>query len=166
MGNKNYTNYSKNKNDDKHVISEELEETVLKAGGEVMRVNSVEDQPEETNTEFAVTEEADGVHVRPVVDGEVIDTPVEQIIQPEENQENIDDHSGETDQDNVATEGIVDCEKLYVRKEATINSEPLAIINKSEEVSIDLNESTEDFYKVHTTSEVEGYCMKKFINVK
>lgn len=141
MGNKNYTNYSKNK-------------------------NKPENKHEETNTEFAVTEEIDGVHIRPVINGEIIDTPVEQIIQPEQNQENIDDQSDEPEQNTVTPEGIVDCEKLYVRKEATTNSEPITIINKSEEVSIDLNESTEDFYKVHTTSGVEGYCMKKFINVK
>lgn len=34
---------------------------------------------------FAVTEEDDGnIHVRPVVDGEIIDTPVEQIIKEDE----------------------------------------------------------------------------------
>ena len=140
MGNKNYSN-NKNKPENKH---------------------------EETNTEFAVTEEIDGVHIRPVINGEIIDTPVEETIQPEQNQENIDDLSYETEQEQntVTPEGIVDCEKLYVRKEATTNSEPITIINKSEEVSIDLNESTEDFYKVHTTFGVEGYCMKKFINIK
>lgn len=141
MGNKNYTNYSNNK-------------------------NKPENKHEETNTEFAVTEEIDGVHIRPVINGEIIDTPVEQIIQPEQNQENIDDQSDEPEQNTVTPEGIVDCEKLYVRKEATTNSEPITIINKSEEVSIDLNESTEDFYKVHTVSGIEGYCMKKYINVK
>lgn len=141
MGNKNYTNYQKNK-------------------------NKAENKTDETNTEFAVTNETDGVHVRPVINGEVIDTPVEQIIQPEENQENIDDQTDEIDQDNVVTEGVVNCERLYVRKEATINSDPITIINKSEEVTIDLIASTEDFYKVHTVSRIEGYCMKKFINVK
>ena len=64
MGNKNYTNYSNNK-------------------------NKPENKHEETNTEFAVTEENDGVHIRPVINGEIIDTPVEEIIQPEQNQENI-----------------------------------------------------------------------------
>lgn len=37
------------------------------------------------NIEFAVTNESDGnVHVRPVVDGEIIDTPVEEVINPNE----------------------------------------------------------------------------------
>ena len=33
-------------------------------------------------TKWAVTEEKDGIHVRPVVDGEIIDTPVEKVIKP------------------------------------------------------------------------------------
>lgn len=36
---------------------------------------------EKNKAQFAVTQEDDGnVHVRPVVDGEIVDTPVEQVI--------------------------------------------------------------------------------------
>lgn len=142
MGNKNYTNYSNNK-------------------------NKAKNKAEETNTEFAVTEKIDGVHIRPVINGEVIDAPVEQIIQPgETDQDNIDEHSGETDQDNIATEGIVNCEKLYVRKEANVESEPIEVIKKADKVTIDPDASTEYFYKVNTESGKEGYCMEQFINIK
>lgn len=41
-------------------------------------------EKKEEKVEFAVTEEKDGVHVRPVVDGKVIDTPVEKVEKTEE----------------------------------------------------------------------------------
>ena len=41
---------------------------------------------EETKEQWTVTKEEDGnVHVRPVVNGEIIDTPVEEIIKPKTN---------------------------------------------------------------------------------
>lgn len=67
----------------------------------------------------------------------------------------------------VQTIGFVDgCNSLRVRKESSVDSEELCIIAKSTEVVIDLENSTEDFYKVTTSEGVEGYCMKKFITIK
>ena len=67
----------------------------------------------------------------------------------------------------VQTIGFVDnCEHLRVRKESNVDSEELCIINKLSEVVIDLDNSTDYFYKVTTSEGVEGYCMKKFITVK
>lgn len=63
--------------------------------------------------------------------------------------------------------GYVDnCECLRVRKESNVDSEELCIINKLSEVVIDLDNSTDYFYKVTTSDGVEGYCMKKFITIK
>lgn len=63
--------------------------------------------------------------------------------------------------------GFVDnCERLRVRKESNVDSEELCIINKLSEVVIDLDNSTDEFYKVKTSEGVEGYCMKKFITIK
>ena len=65
-------------------IVEEAEET----GKTVEEV--VEEIVEETKEEWAVTEEEDGnVHVRPVVDGEIIDTPVEKVLNFDEDKEEI-----------------------------------------------------------------------------
>ena len=65
------------------------------------------------------------------------------------------------------TVGFVDnCECLRVRKESNVDSEELCIINKLSEVVIDLDNSTDYFYKVTTSEGVEGYCMKKFITIK
>ena len=67
----------------------------------------------------------------------------------------------------VPTVGVVDnCECLRVRKESNVDSEELCIINKLSEVVIDLDNSTDYFYKVTTSEGVEGYCMKKFITIK
>ena len=67
----------------------------------------------------------------------------------------------------VQTVGFVDnCEHLRVRKESNVDSEELCIINKLSEVVIDLDNSTDYFYKVKTSEGVEGYCMKKFITIK
>lgn len=67
----------------------------------------------------------------------------------------------------VQTVGFVDnCECLCVRKESNVDSEELCIINKLSEVVIDLDNSTDYFYKVTTSEGVEGYCMKKFITIK
>lgn len=157
MGNKNYTKYSENSKNNQHVVSEELEETVLAAGGEVIRV----DQVEET---LAVTEEEDGVHVRPVVDGEIIDTPVVEVIKPEEITEE------ETIlPSNTKSIGVVTgCSKLNVRKEPYKDAEILCVINKNEEVEINTEEEAtyEYFYKVITSKGVEGYCIKDFISIK
>ena len=67
----------------------------------------------------------------------------------------------------VQTVGFVDnCECLRVRKESNVDSEELCIISKLSEVVIDLDNSTDYFYKVTTSEGVEGYCMKKFITIK
>ena len=63
-------------------------------------------------------------------------------------------------------EGTVGCEKLYVRSDATVDSEPVGIINRDSKVFVYEGESTEEFYKVCTATGLEGYCMKKFISVQ
>ena len=63
-------------------------------------------------------------------------------------------------------EGTVGCEKLYVRSDATVDSEPVGVINCDSKVFVYEDESTEEFYKVCTATGLEGYCMKKFISVQ
>ena len=57
-------------------------------------------------------------------------------------------------------------EKLYVRKEASKDSEPVGIVTDKDDLSIDVARSTDDFYKVITSNGLEGYCIKQFINIK
>lgn len=61
---------------------------------------------------------------------------------------------------------VTGCSRLYVREKANKESKFLCIINQNAEVVIDTEKSTKDFYKVCTSTGVEGYCMKKFISIK
>ena len=104
---------------------------------------------------------------------EVVEADVEQepimdpVIEAEAEQaQEIVEESQEVEE-TVSTVGFVDnCECLRVRKESNVDSEELCIINKLSEVVIDLDNSTDYFYKVTTSEGVEGYCMKKFITIK
>lgn len=58
--------------------------------------------------------------------------------------------------------GAVDhCEQLRVRKEPSTTSDIVKLINKGAKVKVNLDESTDDFYKVQ-----DGFCMKKFITLQ
>ena len=61
---------------------------------------------------------------------------------------------------------VIDCAKLNVRSEPYIDSNIVCVIPGSTEVEVDEENSTEDFYKICTYSGVEGFCMKKFIQLK
>lgn len=170
---------------------------------------------EELKETFVVTQENDGnVHVRPVVNGEIQDTPVETIITQEELQTEVTeeivgavanaivDEAKETDKtvemvvneivdetkDNEPVQNdkpeieddeelvmhlefaTVSCKsKLNVRKEPSKEAEVLCAIDNGTELTVDLVNSTDDFYKViidHNNKLVEGYCMKQFISIK
>ena len=56
-------------------------------------------------------------------------------------------------------------EKLYVRKEASKDSEPVGIVTDKDDLSIDIAHSTDDFYKVITSNGLEGYCVKEFVKI-
>ena len=123
MGNKNYTKYSDNSNNN-NVITPET----------------------------PVTPETPEVITEP----EVTTEPVTQ-----NDSENNDDHSGT----NIIAV-VTNCTKLNVRKEAKKDAEVVCVINKGTELALDLDTSTEDFYKVSTSNGVEGYCVKDFIEIK
>lgn len=62
--------------------------------------------------------------------------------------------------------GKVDnCDKLNVREYPNVSASVLCTLVKSTEVMIVESESTEMFYKVYTTSGVNGFCMKDFITI-
>lgn len=68
-----------------------------------------------------------------------------------------------SDPEPVVTEGMVNCEQLYVRSAPTTNSEPLDIIKRDAVVTI--VEDAGEFYNVCTETGLDGFCMKKFITV-
>ena len=60
---------------------------------------------------------------------------------------------------------VVNCDRLRVRQEPTIDAPVVKEITKGAEVMVDFETSTDDFYSVVTESGSEGFCMKKFVTV-
>lgn len=67
---------------------------------------------------------------------------------------------------NVITIGVVSSKtSLCLREMPEPTGKIIATLNPGTELEIDEVESTDDFYKVCTSAGLEGYCMKKFINL-
>lgn len=61
---------------------------------------------------------------------------------------------------------VTDCLRLNIREEPTKDSAITAIVTCLDELKIDPDNSTDDWYAVCTASGVEGFCMKKFVAVR
>lgn len=64
---------------------------------------------------------------------------------------------------------VTGCVKLNVRKEPSKNAEIVCVLEEFTEVTVEETLPTDEFYKISTSVNgvlVEGYCMKKFINIK
>lgn len=62
--------------------------------------------------------------------------------------------------------GIVTANKLNIRKLPALNAEVVAVVDKNTKLMIDPEYETVEWFKVCTAAGVEGYCMKKFVEVK
>lgn len=62
--------------------------------------------------------------------------------------------------------GIVNCLRLHIFSEPKLESDIVCKVRYLTEVEIDLNESTEDFYKIYTAIGAEGFCQKDLITIK
>lgn len=60
---------------------------------------------------------------------------------------------------------VTNCLYLNVRKRPDINADVAVVIDALTQVVVDLDASTEDFYKVVTSDGIEGFCMKKYITL-
>ena len=61
---------------------------------------------------------------------------------------------------------VTGCMKLNIRLKPNVNSEPVCVVDVNSELKIDANKSNKDWYSVYTSAGVEGYCMRKFVEVK
>lgn len=68
----------------------------------------------------------------------------------------------------VAVIGVVtNCERLRIRSTSSVeDGNVVTEIVKGTEVQIDMENSTDDFYKVYVASGAAGFCMKQFIEIK
>lgn len=62
--------------------------------------------------------------------------------------------------------GIVNCLRLHIFSEPSLESEIVCKIRYLTEVEIDLNNSTEDFYKIYTAIGAAGFCQKNLVTIK
>ena len=153
MGNKNYTKYSENSNNNTNV-----------------NFNNDSITPETPVTsETPVTPELPEVQNNPevITTPEEITNPVtpEEPADPETNLEleNNDQNKQKAVEPKLGV--IVGCTMLNMRKEPSKDSDVVTILSKSDSVQVYLDESTEDFYKVRIVDK-EGYCVKDFIEIK
>lgn len=60
--------------------------------------------------------------------------------------------------------GYVNCDKLYLRKKPSFDSDAVTILNRDEELMI-MSDEDPEWYNVYTASGQEGFCMKDFIKL-
>lgn len=60
---------------------------------------------------------------------------------------------------------VTDCLRLNVREDAHPTAMIVGTINAETELVVDMAESTSEFYKIVTSTGIEGYCMKQFITI-
>lgn len=61
---------------------------------------------------------------------------------------------------------VANCQRLNIRKEPSIDSEVVGVIEVSNELAIDMVNSTDEWFAVCTVDGVEGFCMKMFIELR
>ena len=66
----------------------------------------------------------------------------------------------------TVTGTVANCSKLNVRAKPATDAEVVTILNSDSEVKIDPARSTNEWLKITTAAGVEGFCMRKFVNVK
>ena len=130
-------------------VTEVTEETTEESSNKVNEtVEQVEETVNEVEESINETEETTEEVTEEVTEPDVIVPGIENNV---ENNEVIGKISG--------------FEKLYVRKEASKDSEPVGIVTDKDDLSIDIARSTDDFYKVITSNGLEGYCVKEFVKI-
>ena len=59
---------------------------------------------------------------------------------------------------------VANCAKLNVRVNPDTSASVVCVLEAAAEVEIDPIESTKEWFKVTTSTGVNGYCMRKFVN--
>ena len=145
MENNNIEELNQNIEEVTEVTEETIEENTEEVNETIEQVEETVNEVEESNNEAEETTEE---VTKEVTEPEVIVPSIENNV---ENNEVIGKISG--------------FEKLYVRKEASKDSEPVGIVTDKDDLSIDVARSTDDFYKVITSNGLEGYCVKEFVKI-
>lgn len=69
------------------------------------------------------------------------------------------------DEPKIETIGVVaNCNKLNIREKPDIKSEVVCEVRIGSELKIDMDESTDGWFKVCTAAGSEGFCMREYVN--
>lgn len=67
----------------------------------------------------------------------------------------------------ISTVGVVSgCTRLNVRSKPLMGSSIIDVVERDTKLTIDVSESTNDWYCVTIRPGVKGFCMRKFISVQ
>ena len=96
---------------------------------------------------------------------EPVEETVEEVIEPAEEtvEEAVEEVTEVEEKPTEVAFGKVNCSKLNVRKEPSINSVPLCIIEHG--TRMEISEFDGEWVKILTSDGVSGYCMRKFIDL-
>lgn len=61
---------------------------------------------------------------------------------------------------------VVNCAKLNVREEPSVDAEVVCVLDVMSEIKIDATKSNNQWLKVYTGTGIEGYCMRKFVDAR
>lgn len=61
---------------------------------------------------------------------------------------------------------VANCVRLNVREKAISNADIICVLDAGTEVKIDTNSDTAEWLRVCTATGIEGFCMRKFVDVK
>ena len=92
---------------------------------------------------------------------EPVEEAVEEVIEPVE--EAIEEVAEVEENPTEVAFGKVNCSKLNVRKEPSIHSNPLCIVEYG--TRMEISEFNGEWVKILTPDGVSGYCMREFIDL-
>ena len=65
----------------------------------------------------------------------------------------------------VVTGTVVNCNKLNVREQMHTRATVLCVLPAASEVKVIVNEVHNEWYHIFTETGIEGFCMKKYIQI-
>ena len=96
---------------------------------------------------------------------EPVEETVEEVIEPAEEtvEETVEKVTEVEEKSTEVAFGKVNCSKLNVRKEPSIHSNPLCIVEHG--TRMEISEFNGEWVKILTSDGVSGYCMREFIDL-
>ena len=67
---------------------------------------------------------------------------------------------------NIASGVVTECVRLNICETPSADGKVVAVIDLLIDVVVDLEDSTDEFYKISTAAGVTGFCMKKYIALR